>query len=146
MKAIKSRVDTMFPNNSNVMTHTFNFRVPLRKKLEETRNIHCVYKMMKKYLSEKEKQQRERAAVTQLAMRLRTQDLELRNARNTLKEVNGSPRNIPTVTWFHQCYLEWHLDWVNTFVLCKDSNVICYIGFVNLHQQTTCHNPIAAET
>eukprot|EP00073_Rattus_norvegicus_P040787 XP_008769568.2 PREDICTED: ankyrin repeat domain-containing protein 26-like [Rattus norvegicus] len=64
-----------------------NLRVPLRKKLEETRNIHCVYKMMKKYLSEKEKQQRERAAVTQLAMRLRTQDLELRNARNTLKEL-----------------------------------------------------------
>lgn len=81
----------MFANTSNFMARPFNSRFTLRKELEETRNIHCIYEIMKKHLSEKEKQHRERAAVTHLVMYLRTRDLELQNTRDTLKEVNGSP-------------------------------------------------------
>ncbi|XP_031195312.1 ankyrin repeat domain-containing protein 26-like [Mastomys coucha] len=65
----------------------WNLRFTLKKELEETRNIHCIYEIMKKHLNEKEKQQRERAAATQLRMHLRTRDLELRNRRDTLKEL-----------------------------------------------------------
>ncbi|XP_059100990.1 ankyrin repeat domain-containing protein 26-like [Peromyscus eremicus] len=64
-----------------------NLRLTLRKELEETRNIHRFYKNIKKYLCEKEKQLNERAAVTQLESQLRTRDLELKNARDTVKEL-----------------------------------------------------------
>ncbi|GAB1293072.1 Predicted gene 45861 [Apodemus speciosus] len=63
----------------------------LRKELEESRDIHCIYEILKKHLSEKEKQHRERAAETQPATRLRTRDLDLRNTRDTLKEYPGCP-------------------------------------------------------
>jgi hypothetical protein len=48
---------------------------------------------MKKHLNEKEEQQKERATAAQLAMRLRTRDWELRIMRDTLKEVNQSPKH-----------------------------------------------------
>nr|XP_042118621.1 ankyrin repeat domain-containing protein 26-like isoform X8 [Peromyscus maniculatus bairdii] len=64
-----------------------NLRFTLRKELEETRNIHCFYKNIKKHLREKEKRLNERAAVSQLESQLRTRDLELKNARGTLKEL-----------------------------------------------------------
>lgn len=104
------RVDTVFSNNSNFTACTFNPRFTLKKELEETRNIHCIYEIMKKHLNEKEKQQRERAAATQLRMRLRTRDLELRNRRDTLKEVNQSPAKLPHCHSASQCYLEWPFD------------------------------------
>ncbi|XP_051038043.1 POTE ankyrin domain family member A [Phodopus roborovskii] len=65
----------------------WNLRFTLRKELEETRNIHCFYKNIKKHLSEKEKQFNERVAVTQLEVHLRTRDMELKNARDSLKEL-----------------------------------------------------------
>ncbi|KAL6054256.1 hypothetical protein STEG23_008472, partial [Scotinomys teguina] len=65
-------------------------RFALRKELRERKNIHCFYKNIKKYLREKEKQLNERATVTQLETQLRTRDLELKNARDTLKELQDT--------------------------------------------------------
>ncbi|XP_040587669.1 uncharacterized protein LOC110340289 [Mesocricetus auratus] len=63
-----------------------NLRFTLRKELEETRNILCFYKNIKKHLSEIEKQFNERVAVTQLGIYLRTRDMGLENETNSLKE------------------------------------------------------------
>ncbi|XP_021025906.1 uncharacterized protein LOC110300178 [Mus caroli] len=65
----------------------WKLRFTLRKELEETKNIHCIYEIMKKHLNEKEDQHKERAAVAQLATHLRTRDRELRITRDTLKEL-----------------------------------------------------------